>query len=479
VRFSEYFRLRLAQHELNFVDIPLETDIPLFVDPYAISVRDDPWFAECNNIIVDYFDLVLDAIRDGRENVSLSLLRRLSEPNQTHFGLSRGRPAGRSIGAEQSVDLHERLRRSRAVETGFLRDLADCELVIPGIARDKISDITTNIIKVMLITYTRDQCDMNGVPTRAVPQTFWHPPSRSWRSDYVQLPVVLGRHVEEPIILVPKIIARLDLAYDARDYYRHHVLAYLQVEHMEAGTSLVHVLKNGRKVVYKKDLESEYPYSKEFLYEFSRERPGVLEGYKSSVAATVPIANEEIETVQVEPREISYDRVWDELASIPPGNQGASEYHRKVLGVLEALFYPQLWRFRKEQEVHEGRKRIDISCENNARDGFFFRLNTYHRVLCPYVFFECKNYSTDPGNPELDQLNGRFSDHRGRFGILVCRKVDDKTLMLARCKDLLNDQGSYILVLDDEDVCALLRARQGGERIVSDYLEDLFRELIF
>jgi hypothetical protein len=111
VRFSEYFGLRAAQHELDFVDIPLETDIPLFVDPYAISVRDDPWFVECNNIIVDYFDLVLGAIRDGQENVSLSLLRRLREPNQTHFGLSRGRPAGHSIGDEQSVDLHERLSR--------------------------------------------------------------------------------------------------------------------------------------------------------------------------------------------------------------------------------------------------------------------------------------------------------------------------------------------------------------------------------
>jgi hypothetical protein len=351
--------------------------------------------------------------------------------------------------------------------------------VIPGIARDKVSDITTNIIKVMLITYTADQCDMNGVPTRAVPQTFWHPPSRSWRSDYVQLPVVLVREAEEPIILVPKIIARLDLAYDAREYYRHHVLVYLQAEHMEAGTSLVHVLKNGRKVVYKKDLESEYPYSKEFLYEFSKERPKVLEAYKKSVAPTAPIANEEIETVQVEPREISYERVCDELASIAPGNEAASEYHRKMLGVLEALFYPQLWRFRKEQEVHEGRKRIDISCENNATYGFFFRLNTYHKVLCPYVFFECKNYSSDPGNPELDQLNGRFSDRRGRFGILVCRKVEDKKLMLARCRDLLNDQGSYVLVLDDEDVCALLRARQGGERMVSDYLEDLLRELVF
>lgn len=479
MRFSQYFNLGLSQHELDFVDVPLETDIQLFVDPYAITMRDDPWFVECNNIIVEYFDLVVDAIRSGREHESLSLLRRLREPNQTHFGLSRGRPAGRGIGADQSLDLHERLKTSRAVETGFLRDLADCELVIPDIARDKISDITTNIIKVMLIAYTGDQCETHGVPTRRVPQTFWHPPSRSWQSDYVPLPVVTTGDVEEAIILVPKIIARLDVAYDAYQYYRKYVLTYLQAEHIDAGTSLVHVLRNGRKRVYKKDLAAEYPFSKEFLYEFSRERPEVLAAYKRSVAPSQPIASEDIEAVQLDPKELSYDQLCGELGDIPAGSEAATQYHRKILGILRALFYPQLWNFRKEQEINEGRKRVDIVCENNAYAGFFFRLNTYHRVLCPYIFFECKNYNEDPGNPELDQLNGRFSDRRGRFGMLVCREVTDKNRMLSRCKDLLNDQSSYVLVLDDEDICALLLAKQeGGDRAVWDYLEGLMGAMV-
>ena len=42
MRFSEHFQLGMTQYELDFVDIPLETDIPLFIDPYAISIRNDP-----------------------------------------------------------------------------------------------------------------------------------------------------------------------------------------------------------------------------------------------------------------------------------------------------------------------------------------------------------------------------------------------------------------------------------------------------
>jgi hypothetical protein len=480
LRFSDYHNIPLSQHELDFVDIPLETDIQLFIDPYAISIRDDPWFIECNNILVEYFALVLEAIRSGRENDAISLLRRLSEPNQTHFGFSGGRPAGRGIGAEQSIDLYERLRDSRAAVTGFLRDLADCELVIPGIARDKISDITTNIIKVMLLTYTADQCGMHGISTRDVPQSFWHPPSRSWRSDYVPLPVVTFRRLQEPIILVPKIIARCDMAYDAHEYYRDYVLQYLQAEYVDAGSSLVHVLKNGKRVVYKKDLKALHPYSKRFLYQFSRDHPDVLQRYKSSVAPTEAITVGDIEAVHPEPREVPLEDLCRELRDIPPGIDAAEEYHRKILGILQALFYPELWRFRKEVKIHEGRKRVDIACENSAREGFFFTLNTLHRVMCPYILFECKNYSSDPGNPELDQLNGRFSPRRGQFGMLICRTVADKNAMLARCKDLLHDHGSHVLVIDDEDICALLAEKQrGGERAVSDYLNDLLRRLVF
>ena len=79
----------------------------------------------------------------------------LREPNQTRFGLSRGdRPHGRGVGADQALELYDALSQSAAVQTGLLKDLEDCELLIPGISSDKISDITTNIIRPNLIEYT-------------------------------------------------------------------------------------------------------------------------------------------------------------------------------------------------------------------------------------------------------------------------------------------------------------------------------------
>lgn len=161
------------------------------------------------------------------------------------------------------------------------------------------------------------------------------------------------------------------------------------------------------------------------------------------------------------------------------GTKAASEYHNKILEILEAVLYPHVWRLQKERDVNGGRKRVDITGRNDAKSGFFFRLNLIHRVKCPIIFIECKNYTEDPTNPELDQLNGRLNPRRGKFAILVCRKVANRPLMLQRCKDLLHDHQSYVLVLDDVDICKLLELRQAGnEQGWDDFLEERFEELI-
>ena len=67
--------------------------------------------------------------------------------------------------------------------------------------------------------------------------------------------------------------------------YNNYVLNYLQVENLSAGSSLVRALKNGKKVVYKKDLKADYPFSKEFLFHFSKSHPGVLAKYREELKA--------------------------------------------------------------------------------------------------------------------------------------------------------------------------------------------------
>lgn len=106
-------------------------------------------------------------------------------------------------------------------------------------------------------------------------------------------------------------------------------------------------------------------------------------------------------------------------------------------------------------------------------------MNELHHIKCPYVFVECKNYTKDIKNPEFDQMLGRFSDKRGNFGIIICRKIDDKEDMLKRCKDVVNDRRGLILVLDDDDIVNLLQLKgEEKEQEIDDYFNNIVRKIL-
>jgi hypothetical protein len=95
------------------------------------------------------------------------------------------------------------------------------------------------------------------------------------------------------------------------------------------------------------------------------------------------------------------------------------------------------------------------------------------------VFFECKNYGSDPANPELDQMIGRFGNKRTEFGIIVCRNIANEALMLQRCKDAMLQNRGWILLFDDVDVKQLLQFRSEDKpRDINRFLHEKMRQLI-
>jgi hypothetical protein len=278
IRFSEAFQLGLSQPELDFVDIYIDGDMPVFVDPFAISLYGDTISRECNNAILGFFHSVIVAIRTGNSGRAKLMLNNLSEPNETKLGVSSGESRGRGVSGKQAGDLYKSLAKSKAAISGLVNEISECDLFIEGIGRDKISDITTNIIRQHLIEYTQQQCDLHNIKSMMkVPSgRIWDSNIGVWREKYTMLPVVNGMKV----ILVPRNFVRRNLAINSQDYLNKHVLEYLQAEHLQAGTSLVEVLKNGVRRVTKKTLRERYPCTKDWMAQFTKEHPDVLEEYK-------------------------------------------------------------------------------------------------------------------------------------------------------------------------------------------------------
>ena len=214
--------------------------------------------------------------------------------------------------------------------------------------------------------------------------------------------------------------------------------------------------------MYKKEIAARHPRSKEFLYAFSRQHPEVLREYRDWL--TRMERDGVTQELDEQDERLIAGALAHALRAIAPGDAQASEYHGLMTGVSEFIFFPSLVHPKKEHEINQGRKRIDILFENGATQGIFFNLPVVRHLPCAYVPFECKNYRTEVANPELDQLAGRFSVNRGKLGFLCCRNFQNRARFIESCRDTLRDDRGLILPLDDETVQRLLTHIELGQR---------------
>jgi hypothetical protein len=278
------------------------------------------------------------------------------------------------------------------------------------------------------------------------------------------------------LLLVPKVIVRIVPELDPEEYYQHYILEQLQEDEIRAGTELVHLLRDGRPRVTKKDLMRKYGRGKRVIVEQTRRHPSLLRRYRQDkTEASHPLEHEEIAEV-VGGGDPDWDRLLLDVTQIVAGREGAGAYEQAIEALLTALLYPNLVNPIFQHEIHDGRKRIDITYTNAARSGFFEWVAKHHPAS--HVFVECKNYRGDPANPELDQMVGRFSPSRGKIGLLVCRTIGNKDLFLKRCHDSAQDDHGWIIPLDDSDLTALVEERKHASVIGFGLLKARFERLV-
>jgi len=332
--------------------------------------------------------------------------------------------------------------------------------------------MTTNIITQHLIQYTLNQCELHNIPVRAGVSTgyFWNRHENEWQAEHSDMLVINGKK----ILLVPKGIVSFSKGYTPDKYYNHFVLEFLQNDHIRMQTALVQRRNDGTRFVTKKSLKEINPQSKEFLRRFTRQHPEVLDQFKGSTDID-SLTNLEITDINIQ--QITQDLIV-QLQAIPSGSESASAFHNIIIGILEIIFYPHLINPVKEREIHEGRKRIDISFDNASKTGIFRRLSENFYIPCPYIFVECKNYTRDIANPELDQIGGRFSVNRGQVGFIICRQIDNFPRFLDRCRDTYRDRRGLIIPLIDDDLIQILQNyNDWNHEYVERFLTDRIREI--
>lgn len=459
MRISEYFNLGRSQPTLDFVDVDAEGDTRVFISPRALHLLPSAWGDECVSLVQNFFQKVLTLIRSGKNQEAEALLGKLREPNETHLGLSEGRSRGRALGSESAHDVWEALSDSEAARTGLLQDLEDTVLMVDGISTDKVSDITTNIIRQPLIRYTQEMSAYYGIPLQSQVDSgpLWNPTVGQWQSMFVELPV----GPSGKLLLVPKAIVRRSPEYNVQEYYTHYLLEHLRGVELKANSSLVELLRKGGRRVTKKALKKKYGGGKSMIVRETLNHPDVLDEYRRDKDSNPvpPLSHDDLADIEGQSLP-NWDALLAEVRNVAPGLQDSGRYEKAVEGLLSAIFYPVLAHPQVQQKIHQGRKRIDIVYTNMATVGFFQWVASHYPA--PHLFVECKNYGSEVGNPELDQLAGRFSPSRGKLGLLVCRSFENKNLFLERCKDTAKDDHGFIIPLDDGDLSLIVEARKTG-----------------
>jgi hypothetical protein len=213
VLFSQYFGVDRNEDEIWFDPI-LDSDTDLFIDPFLIFKQPVPPFESAHEGIVQFFNQAfqLAATTGGRRTGPRweRLLRVLNfpEPKElclgyTEFGTS-GSGSGQGFSRVIAAGILESIARGIVDVTHF----EEIGLLHEGIAHDRISDITANILKPQLVTYTTEVAARHGLKTHRLPlrNAVFDADGVRWVDAYVDLPI--NPFSTRGVLLVPRVFLR-------------------------------------------------------------------------------------------------------------------------------------------------------------------------------------------------------------------------------------------------------------------------------
>lgn len=207
--FSELFNIEDVDDQ-EWFDPILERDTLLFVDPFLIFLDANENWQKMHDKIMDYFHEGFEILAASDLNPkhqfykrALSLME-FPEPKEFRLGFASKGADGSGSGpglAQKVVDA-----MSEAIKRGMrdIRHFEELGILVEGIHRDRISDITCNLLKPEFIKYTQHVCHSLGIPmhTVSVPRSEFNPMRKRWNDSAHLLPVDSSE--DKPIILVPK-----------------------------------------------------------------------------------------------------------------------------------------------------------------------------------------------------------------------------------------------------------------------------------
>lgn len=447
-RLVDYFGLDFSQDEVDFAIPHLREDIPLYLDPFLLWSSEDQHYQELHKRLIGFFDDIRLLVSQGRNADAHALLRRCTEPREMGLGYSLGSKRGSAIGPQLIGNIIQAYNTVPQIADENVNHIEELQLIIPGIAEDRISDITASVLKDFFLEFTlRSARDLN-IPTKPfVIDSIYDASRKLWRpAGRMKLPY--SPLDETPLIFAPLNLLRHLPWINYEDYYRSGYAPYV------LGPDQV-----GRKV------------SKPAVLAYNRENYVAVERY---------VKEKELLADRCKPDPL-FERLtiatlrkkFIQLRELGTGTEGGNDkkYEELIFDLLSSLLYPLLTFAEGRVRTVNGVHIRDLIFYNDGKTAFFRDLRDRYDARQPV--FELKNVKL-LDTEHVNQLYRYLDEEFGRFGILVTRNSASKAI-LKNTVDLHSSKRCMILCLDDSDMELMLNlleaSREPAEVVKKKYVE--------
>lgn len=237
VRLTEYYGI---SQPVDFVDIDIVGDTRVFLDPFKVARAGlgDPLAREADANVRHYSSL-LSAKLLSADLADIArahqMLENLNEPRETRLGMSRVGYNGKGLAKHHAELVAGALRGDLRplLSIGIFQWLGALPVYVKGISADRMSDMTTAIIRAQLARYTQIQIASHpqfaSHPHTLRPHNLkvWDSQREEWVDGRYQLPFAEGH----PILLVPRGWTGRSLEVKGDRFYGVSSLGYLQQEY--------------------------------------------------------------------------------------------------------------------------------------------------------------------------------------------------------------------------------------------------------
>lgn len=213
--FSEYFEIEPSLlTKYGAVNISLVCDMPLFVDPMLIFNSDKPEYQTLHEGIIRYFHFLATKAGRGLQQNEIKAWFKFSEVKNNWLGYSLAGNGGLALGDGYAHFLYDNI--GFAISTNNISQSTHIEkimLLYSGSGKDKISDLTVNLIKEYLLEYTQSFATAHirdGLKKPIyVDRAYFSYETESFASKEYILPFFINdKGVEEYVLLTPLDILR-------------------------------------------------------------------------------------------------------------------------------------------------------------------------------------------------------------------------------------------------------------------------------